>query len=288
MSGQSEMFEYLDEEPNGTASSGGDESSVDEDGASSLDESDMDHTSEVEDADSGGDNEELAAFNAKLADALGTRDNVEGSDDSDDSLDMNDEQMEALEPQLTQVFRERKKITSNKVGRKVAKENVVNFKARVLDLLEIYIKQQYTNILALDLIIPLLALIHKTKSKQISTRACALLKDYLTKYRPKDKLNVNKGQATLASLRNLLDQVHTVAIKYSSKAYGDTYSKASLLVSKILVANGGTMADLDQRYERTRRIYEEDPACKIKPIMFESWTSWRHSMVDRLRGDATC
>ena len=288
MSGQTELFENLDEELDATVSS---ELSIEEDEASGEEKIETDRTSDGEDTDSDvsdGDNEELAAFNAKLAEALGSqKSREEGSDasDSDESSGMNDEQMEALEPKLAQVFRERKKVTRKKVEEKGAKETVVHFKLRVLDLVEVYIKQQYTNYLATDLIIPLLVSIRRTKSKDVSTRACTLIKDYLSKYRPKDKLNVNDGPSALNRLATLLDQIHELAIKHSSNAYGDTYSKASLLVSKIILANGGAIADVDGRYERTRRISKEDPACKVKPAMFESWANWRHSVADRLSGD---
>ncbi|KAI7038676.1 hypothetical protein KC352_g46770, partial [Hortaea werneckii] len=118
----------------------------------SEDDADDSSSSESDSAEGSGDDEE-AVFDRKLADALGTAKADEGSDD--DESDMDDEQMMALEPHLTNIFKERKKDASKKQEGKDAKENIINFKNRVLDLLNIYVKGQYGQTLALDLILPL-------------------------------------------------------------------------------------------------------------------------------------
>ncbi|KAI7044259.1 hypothetical protein KC352_g46365, partial [Hortaea werneckii] len=141
----------------------------------SEDEDDDSSSSESDSADASGDDEE-AVFDRKLADALGTAKADEGSDD--DESDMDDEQMMALEPHLTNIFKERKKDASKKQEGKDAKENIINFKNRVLDLLNIYVKGQYGQTLALDLILPLTILVRTTTSKPTSEKAFAVLKQY--------------------------------------------------------------------------------------------------------------
>jgi DNA polymerase phi len=148
------------------------ESGSDEEGDDSDDESSGDDEADEED------DEELAAFDRKLAEALGTAGfDMEGDEDDQDS-DMDDEQMLAVEPALEKVFKEIKKRSGKKQDNKDAKDNIINFKNRVLDLLAIYVKAQHANILALDILMPLATLIRTTSSRPTAEKAFAVLKNY--------------------------------------------------------------------------------------------------------------
>ncbi|KAK5240618.1 DNA-directed DNA polymerase, partial [Cryomyces antarcticus] len=121
-------------------------------GGSSDDSSGDDDDAENGSADDGDQGDE--ELEMKLAELLKTAANGAGSDSSDGDADMDDEEMMALEPHLTKIFEERKKLPNKKKEGRDAKETVINFKNRVLDLLAIYVKQQHANPLALNLILP--------------------------------------------------------------------------------------------------------------------------------------
>ena len=280
LAGQAEMFEQENEEDNvseegdvemvnmGNTSSG----SPGEDDNSS--EGDSDGSSESTETDSDASDTELAAFNAKLAQALGTRPGNEDltADDSGSSdEDMNSEQMEALDDHLKEVFRERKKVNSKKTEKKDAKETIVNFKCRVLDLLEIYVKQQHGNRLALSLLLPLLKCIRTTTSPQVSSKACNVMREYARACKS-DKVPVIEDTDAIF---DLLRAVHAEAMKEGSNAYVSAYSQASLLLVKVLVAyDRECFRRVLRIYGDTQEKYFLDANCKVKPAFFTDWQNW--------------
>lgn len=223
---------------------------------------------------SDGDADELAAFDAKLAQALGTRradEDVAAEDDESSDVDMDDAQMEALDEHLEKVFRERKKVTSKKKERRNAKETVVNFKCRVLELLDVYIKQQHAQALCLDLIMPLLQLIRTTGNKQVSEKATALIREYFRLCKGQS-LPVDAGRETLLELLTL---VHSEAGKEGSNAHAYACSQASLLLAKVLAAqNKDNLRAVIALYAGTQEMLLFDSKCKVKPSFFSDWLNW--------------
>ncbi|MCJ1468835.1 DNA-directed DNA polymerase [Pseudocyphellaria aurata] len=243
--------------------------------------------SEVQNIEHGSD-AELVAFDAKLAQALKNRSTEDdratiGNDEFTDE-DMNDEQMEALDEQLGKVFRGRKKVMSKKSQKKGAKETIVNFKCRVLELLEIFIKHQNAKLLTLDLLVPILRTIHSTSSTLVSAKACGLIRTYTKVCKGENLPNAIDTDPIF----DLLKKIHNQATKDGSNAYNSSCSQASLLVVKILVA---------QDRENLRRIlliYSEtqerallDPRCGVKVSFFSDWLNWCSSFVNTTRKKAT-
>lgn len=280
LSGQAEMFEQENEE---ASVSEGDEvemvdmedatsGSPEEDGNSN--DTDPDGSSESTRSDSDANDIELTAFNAKLAQALGTRpgnEDLTAEDSGSSDEDMNSEQMEALDDQLKEVFRERKNVKSKKTEKKDAKENIVNFKCRVLDLLEIYVKQQHSNRLGLSLLLPLLQCIRKTTSPQVSSKACNVMREYARACKG-DRV---PGIEDTDAIFNLLKSVHAEAIKEGSNAYVSACSQASLLLVKVLVAHDRECFRRVLRiYGDTQEKYFFDANCKVKPAFFTDWQNW--------------
>lgn len=237
-----------------------------------TDSSDEQGDREGEDAD--GDKDELAAFDAKLALALGTRradEDLAAEDDESSDEDMDDAQMEALDEYLEKVFRERKMINSKKREKKTAKETVVNFKCRVLELLDVYIKQQHAQALGLDLIMPLLQLIRTTGNRQVSEKATSLIREYFRLCKGKS-LPVDASRETLLKL---LTVVHIEAGKEGSNAHAYACSQASLLVAKVLAAqNKDNLRAVIAQYASTQELLLFDSKCKVKPSFFSDWLNW--------------
>ena len=270
--------EYSDEDMSDVevVDAGNGDAGSDDDAASS-------HSGSCDSEDGDGKDAELAEFDAKLARALGTRrldqDLAIQEEESSDN-DMDDDQMAALDAQLETVFKERKKATTSKTERKDAKEAVVIFKSRVLELLEIYIKQQYINPLALELILPLLNLVRTTTSKQVSEKACSLIREYSRLYKLKDRI---PGETMiLEKAIVLMDDIHNAVLQEGSNAFGNACSQASLLTAKIIISNGGKPAIPVQRYAATQEIFLTDHTCHVRTAFFSEWLNWCTSARENL------
>lgn len=280
ISGQQDVFEQVDDETVHSEQSDEDMSDVEVVDAPNGDLGSDHHTassdSGLQESEVGdGKDAELAEFDAKLAQALGTRRldqdlAIEEDESSDEGMD--DDQMAALNAQLETVFKERKKATTNKNKRKDAKEAVVIFKSRVIDLLEIYVKQQYLNPLALELILPLLTLIRATTSKQVSEKSCKLIREYSKLYKLKDRISGEPDIVANASL--LMDDIHTAVLEEGSNAYGSACSQASLLVAKVIITNGGKPEIVVQKYAATQEKFLTDPTCHVRTSFFSEWLNW--------------
>lgn len=261
---------------------------VEVNGVSDNDEEDSelegaDDVSNASDDPSSVDDEELAVFDAKLAEALGTHraDNDMDADGDAASTDedMNDEQMEALDVHLETIFKERKKV-ANKKTEKDAKETIVNFKLRVLDLLQIYIKQQYTNPIVLDLVLPLLLLIRTTGSKQVSEKGCNVVREFARLCKGKAVPVPTDTDATWVSLRH----VHHEAKRQGSHAHGNACSQMSLLLVKVLVGLARENVEgVVEIYADTRKQQLLDKHCNVQPGLFSDFNNWCTSASKQLQ-----
>ena len=219
--------------------------------------------------------EESAVFDAKLASKLGTRpamDDINANDDAESSdEDMNDEQMEALDEHIERIFQERKNATSKKSQNKDAKEAIVNFKCRVLELLDVYVKQEHKNPLALQLLVPLLNVIRMTKSTIVSSKACDLVGNYFRICKPNSVPCISDTKAVLALLRT----IHEQASKEGSNAYSSACSRASLLIVKALAAQDPENLRLvESVYGQTHQDFMLSKKSRTKPSFFSDWLNW--------------
>ena len=285
MAGQDDIFDHGDDEDDRDSS---DEEFADASDVSmadaipdgkvenSLGDSSAETSNEDDGASMEGPDEELAAFDAKLALALGTRpaaDDLAATEEESSSDDnMNDEQMEALDEHLEKVFRERKNLASKRTRNKDAKEAIVNFKRRVLELLDIYVKQQHTNPLSQDLLVPLLNAIRTTKNPLVSTKACDVVRNYTKPCKPNSLPMVTDPGRIIELLR----EIHQEASKDGSKAYGSACSQASLLLVKILVAQDReNLGVVESVYGETHLRFLKGPTVsQVKASFFTDWLNW--------------
>lgn len=307
LAGQQEMFDQQDEEGDGQENEDGDgDEDEDEDGDEDMmdvDEEDSDvevvdpsgttntntninATSEDEDEEEEKDEDaaEVAAFEAKLASALGThradqdlQADEESSSDADDNDNMNDDEMDAIDAQLTKVFRARRDALSKKQDKKDARGTMVNFKNRVLDLLEIYVKRCHSSVLALDLILPLLRLVRRSSVKQLGDKANAVLREYtrLCKGASLPRLEDSNESSGLDSVWELLKAVHAEARNSGPPTHGSGCSQASLLVVKVLTAHDKEAVNgVVDVYADTRKRQLLSSKCHVQPTFFTDWNNW--------------
>lgn len=282
LAGQQEMFENQDEAEEGEEGDinmmdvdmDSDDDDVEEVSAnegSSDDEEDDDDSSDENDDE---DNEELEAFDAKLAEALGIN-RADGDDASgdDDDADMNDEEMEALDEQIVKVFRTRNQATSKKKDKVQARETMINFKNRVLDLLHIYVKKSYLNPIALDLLLPLLQLSRRSTVKQIATRAGNVLREYTKNCKGSSVPAIEASSKE--DVFSLLKNVHQEATYSGPPTHSAACSQASLLLVKVLVGHDrNTVPDIVDVYGETRKKQLVDKKCHVQPSFFSDWNNW--------------
>jgi DNA polymerase phi len=237
---------------------------------------------EEADEESEDDQAEIAAFDAKLVAALGTRrgqDDVEAEDTEGPDEDMDDEnmdqaEMDALDEKLAEVFRARKPTTNKKQQRKDTKEAIINFKRRVLDLVDVYLKQEHLNPLALDLILPLIRTARRSSIKQVSKKAHDILQDFCTRCKGGNVPAIDEKGTWANDILGYLKGVHSEAGLDNSGAHASACSRASILLVKVLVKariDVGVMVDV---YAETRKRQLLDADCKVQPTFFTEWNNW--------------
>lgn len=288
LAGQQEMFEDQDDDDVEEEDAESDEEDSDvevvADDASSSSDDEEDEDDDDEDA------AEVADFEAKLAAALGTHraDQDLAAAESDSDADMNDDEMEEIDAQLANVFRARRAVVSQHKDKKDARENMLNFKNRVLDLLEIFVKKCHASPLALDIILPLLRLTRRSTVKQIANKAAAVLREYtkLCKGASVPDIPSQDGEGeTLQSVWELLRAVHKEAGHSGPPAHASACSQASLLVVKVLVkADKGNVGGVVDVYGETRKEQLGSTRCHVQPSFFTDWNNWCVSASKQLKG----
>ncbi|EPS32017.1 hypothetical protein PDE_06976 [Penicillium oxalicum 114-2] len=260
--------------------SGGDGS-----GSESSDEDEDDEDEEENEENAA----EIAEFEAKLAAALGTHRADQDGDASDSDADMNDDEMEEVDEKLANVFRARHQAASQHKDKKDARENMVNFKNRVLDLLEIFVKKCHSRLLALDLLLPLLRLARRSSVKQIANKANSVLREYTKLCKGNALPKIGGGDAdgdenATESVWELLRAIHKEAGHSGPPAHAAACSQASLLVVKVLVAHDkAAIADVVDVYAATRKEQLLSTKCHIQPSFFTDWNNWCVSASKQLK-----
>lgn len=293
LEGQRELFNHGDDAAAEEEGSSGD-SEVDSDvemvdGDPSLSSSDTDDTDDTssdddnasdEDDEGSEDDAELTQFNNMLAMTLQTsKTNVDGEDpeDTSDESDMDDEQMMALDPHLSKIFQQRSQITSKKKDREDAKQNVVQFKGKVLDALGIYLEKQYSNPLTLEVLLPVLRRTRANANKQLAEKASKQLRAFLDS-RKKHKAPLPKPEDA-EPVWETLKAIHEEAgMGGGSKMHAEACSSASLHVVKILVGlDRENYAGVVDVYAGTQKKWFADKKSSLQPALFTLFQNWSQS-----------
>jgi DNA polymerase phi len=183
--------------------------------------------------------------------------------------------MMALDSKLVEIFSQRKKQPNKKQEQKDAKETIVNFKSRVLDLLEIYVKKQATNPLAFGLIMPLLQLVRSTKTKQLGEKAHTIILSFAKASKSAKKEGT--AEIDVSEQIMLLKNIHAEAAKDLSHMFAKSSSTASLLVaSNLYRADKGTVKKVATVY-RDSEIAWVSGEVKMQAAFFMDWVNWCQS-----------
>lgn len=204
------------------------------------------------------------------------------AESSEDEGDMSDSQMFALEDKLAEVFKQRAKARpDSKKQKKDAKQSVVNFKHRILDFLDIYVRNEVLSPLAFAILIPLLNLMRTTTTKTLASRACEIILNYQRGM--KKARSGNKDAAAEAEtiptydaeeLLSVLVEVHEEAGKDNAHAYAKAASAASLIVASAMFASDKELV------KRAAAVYAKTQSdwvlgqAKLQNSFFADWNNW--------------
>ncbi|XP_031985642.1 myb-binding protein 1A isoform X1 [Corvus moneduloides] len=212
-------------------------SSQDMDEEGSEDSSDEDSTdSEDEESEEVDDN-----FRSQLMKVLQAGNTLEG-DKSDEELD--DEAMMALDKNISALFAEQQKRIQAKKDEKdrMRKEKILrrDFKAKVLDLIDVFLVKQAENPLVFDIIEPLLQLIEQCMSSDSDKQEV----DFLQKTASIFKNSLCRNKQYCKRVASLQEDVHALvqrlvkkACKHTDSAVALYYFSASLYLLKVLKGN---------------------------------------------------
>lgn len=307
-------FEAVDDEDNDSHDSAdvakeSDKNDEDSDGSDS--ESDSESGSDEESSGANKSNDVISEVdkqtNLKLAQALGIptessgevkfedlsslEDNDEDSSYQSDSMD--DEEMMAMDDQLSKIFKERHDamssvVTGNKRKAEVieAKEQMIFFKNRILDLLELFNKNQPSSYLNLAMIKPLIILINLTMDKNLGVKAHKLLKTKLSKTKLTiHELEINFPTKTeqsnyKESLMSLIEwlQKEAGSNKSSNQAHSMACGQSCIIVAKSLIAVDELYLDkIIDLYAQCLKKWAAKPNSKIQASMFFDFINWLNS-----------
>ncbi|KAF7900236.1 uncharacterized protein EAF01_007538 [Botrytis porri] len=236
---------------------------------------------ESEDDEDEGDDEANKELNDALAKILGTSalDQNDEDEDGDSDSDMTDSGMDALTPKLEEVLgRMQKKGPSKKQEQKDAKENMVNFKSRVLDLLDIYAKKQASDPLAAEILLPLLRLIRTTKAKHLSDKAFSIIQAF-AKSKSKTSSSEAEVEINVKAHIALIKSIHEEVLKDQSKVFAKAASTASLsLASGIYRADKSQFEKIGKVYLHTMTKCDVE-GVKIQASFVSDWVNWWQSHI---------
>ncbi|OTA00952.1 DNA polymerase V (phi) [Trichoderma parareesei] len=209
------------------------------------------------------------------------------AESSADEGDMSDSQMFALEDKLAEVFKQRAKARpDSKKQKKDARQSVVNFKHRILDLLDIFVRNEVLSPLGFGLLLPLLHLVRTTTTKTLASRACEIILNYqrgMKKARSAIKDKDGSSATTEATalpaydadqLLSVLVEIHEEAGKDNAHAFAKAASAASLIVASAMFASDKELVKrVAAVYAKTQSDWVLGQA-KLQSSFFADWNNW--------------
>ncbi|KAH7027306.1 DNA polymerase phi-domain-containing protein [Microdochium trichocladiopsis] len=270
------------------------------------DDDNDDDDEDEEDEEDATEAKELADFDDALAKLLKSRrldqDAAAASnsddDDDDDESDMTDSEMMQLDEKLVEVFKQRaqKSKASKTKEKRDAKETVLNFKRRVLELLDIYVKQEASRPVAFNVLLPLLQLVRTTTDKSLTDKAIKAIEAFAGALKKKQaqaqalpsstasaatsERQSSKGELMRTETQlDLLKRIHHEATQGQTHAFAKAASRASLVVASSLFTSSSPQEKAD-KIRLVARAYADTQAqwasgaVKMQALFFSDWLNW--------------
>jgi DNA polymerase phi len=262
----------------------GDDAEEDSDGGNDDDEGEEEEDEEGEEEDETTDGKGIAELDTLLGSILNSHrlDKDVEAESSESENDMSDSEMLARDEKLAAALKPHIRGPSNaKKQKKDAKQSVVNFKHRILDLLGIYVKNEALNPIAFSVLTPLLQLMRITSTKALANRACEVILDYQKGLKKARGNKEETGVAAANELLPLLVEVHEEAGKDNAHAYTKAASAASLIiVSAIFAAERDALKLVASVYTTTQLKWALGEA-KSQTSFFVDWINWCQNLASQ-------
>lgn len=290
--GQQSLFEGEGEfQEEGEDGSEGDDEEEEEDDDDDDEEEEEDDDDEEEEDDDMDETQDIDnQTNLKLAEALGIPHSGEvkfedlSDDSSYESESMDDEQMMAMDDRLSKIFKERRDILSSaESGNKrktdvlEAKENMIFFKNRIIDMLEIFVKHNESEMINFSMIKPLINLINLTLDKNLANKAQKLIKTRLS------KTKVNQADdESIDELLQLIKWLHDLMNGKANTAAVQSSNQCSILISKNIINVKPQLIDeIMDIYSSSMKKWFKHKKSNIQPGLFFDFINWLNSIRGR-------
>ncbi|KAH8737182.1 DNA polymerase phi-domain-containing protein [Ilyonectria robusta] len=274
--------EFIDlKEQNGDGSGEEDEEDEDDDEDQDADDDDNDDDDEETEDAEGQEPQDLEAFMSKIFKSHRLDKDAE-AESSDSDADMSDSEMFAHDSKLEAFIKNQKEAKgASKKQKKDAKQSVVNFKNRILDLLDIYIRNEALKPLTFSLLLPVLNLMRTTTTKPLAARACEIILNYQKALKKARNTRQDAEAPPVDDLLGLLLNIHAEAAKDNAHAYAKASSAASLVVASAMYAEDKSkIKDVAAVYAKSQSDWVLGEA-KLQSSFFADWNNWCQNLASQ-------
>ena len=221
---------------------------------------------EDDDDDEEGDEEDMddsdvdPVLRSRVEEAFRSTGMMDDDDDDEQDAVMDDDQMAQLDDKLAEIFQQH--TSSKRKEREWIQRDTALFHNKILDLLDIYAKEQSGNILVLRLVTPLLALARGSgdTSQQVANRASQILRQRLCK--SKDLPHVDNWDVD--EVVSELKDTHELLRTSQDAKLADLAAAVSHLYTKVLVRHGHVHETADV-FKNTLDDFLERKSSPIRP-----------------------
>ena len=244
----------------------GDDDDEEEEEDDDDDEEEEEDDDDDDDDDEEGDEEDMddsdvdPVLRSRVEEAFRSTGMMDDDDDDEQDAVMDDDQMAQLDDKLAEIFQQH--TSSKRKEREWIQRDTALFHNKILDLLDIYAKEQSGNILVLRLVTPLLALARGSgdTSQQVANRASQILRQRLCKSKDLphgDNWDVDEVVSELKDTHELLRTSQDAKL-------ADLAAAVSHLYTKVLVRHGHVHETADV-FKNTLDDFLERKSSPIRP-----------------------
>lgn len=198
-------------------------------------EDEENETEDEEEDEEDDDNSDVdPVLRSRVEEAFRSTGMMDDDDEDEDDTVMDDDQMAQLDDKLAEIFQQH--TSSKRKEREWIERDTALFHNKILDLLDIYAKEQSGNILVLRLVTPLLALARGSgdTSQQVANRASQILRQRLCK--SKDLPHGDNWD--VEEVVSELNDTHELLRTSQDAKLADLAAAVSHLYTKVLVRHG--------------------------------------------------
>jgi len=204
-------------------------------------------------------------LDAALSAALGMTNRPDPSHDGESEEEelMDDEEMMAIDDNLASIFRQRLKPNRAKEA-KETKLQISTFKCKVIDLLEILVKQNH---LCLEMVLPSLQVLRITKNEIVHSKMRDVLRQLA-----KSKELPDPPQNIIEILRKIHEDAAT-----AKPRDGNIHSQLSIYIARI-ARKSSQEEEVIGVYSETMRKWIRNGKSMVKAGLFADWVNWCQSI----------